>query len=154
MDWWQSAQDTLKAILVAICLGLLVLVLTACAAKPNKPPPGIAIWTVGHYPAGNGVWKRGPWVEDGISYSNSMAPTMMPGDPLAVDFSFPYTLLQEGDIIVFYHGEDEPAAVHRLIHQVGQEWQTKGDNNTYPDSKLINADDYIGKVVAYGRILK
>ncbi|MEO0797248.1 MAG: signal peptidase I [Verrucomicrobiota bacterium] len=143
-DWCSSAVDILIGIAAALVVAFLVLMLTGCSSQPIKQrsstPP---------------VKQEGIAFNSVISnehYGNSMLPTLKPGDPIAIDRYYPFSDLQEGDIVVYQHGG--MPTVHRLVQRLGSHWMTQGDNNTLPDSLVLTETQYIGKVVAYGRVLK
>lgn len=51
-----------------------------------------------------------------------------------------------GDVIVFQSPETDFKVVHRVVSVNRDEIRTKGDNNSHPDSWVVNQQDIIGRV--------
>src|SRR5512143_1975364 len=79
--------------------------------------------------------------------SNSMLPTLRPGDEVIVQ---PASLgsLQRGDLVVVQH--ETELITHRLIEVSAQGWRTKGDHCTAADP-VWPAAMILGRVVAIQR---
>lgn len=152
MKWLDAVIDFLIYLVVAFGLAALILLGSGCA----HAPPGIKYNHVGFYPVPEETpSKLGNYVLGGKHYSNSMAPTIMPGEPVAYDEEYPYAFIQAGDIVVFNRESGDPPVIHRTLRQTEQgEWITKGDNNRQPDLFTMNRTNYVGKVVAYGKVIE
>lgn len=74
----------------------------------------------------------------------SMKPTLQPKDIVLIGKCQNF---KEGDIIVFHRPVTGELIVHRIIEIENGLIRTKGDNNPFPDSYLIEPSAVIGKVI-------
>lgn len=82
----------------------------------------------------------------------SMKPKLREGDLVVIRGVRDVSSIEVGDIILFYSPVNpEMYVIHRVINKVNiyGEWyfQTKGDNNPFPDRHLVSSDNVIGRVI-------
>lgn len=88
--------------------------------------------------------------------SGSMEPVLSRGDMILVEKMTDYQNIDEGEVLVFQHGEK--IVVHRVMRTTiaGEKYafETKGDANSEADSWIIAQEDVIGiakgKITAFG----
>lgn len=88
--------------------------------------------------------------------SGSMEPTLYRGDMILIEKTGDYDKIQEGEVLVYQHGE--VIVVHRIqekrAHGDEHVFITKGDANAEADSWIISQKDIIGivrgKITAFG----
>jgi len=80
----------------------------------------------------------------------SMNPTLREGDLMEV---LPYggRRPQVGDVIVFLPPTGGPSVVHRAVRATAEGVRTRGDNNAFEDTYLLQPADIQGQVVAAWR---
>ncbi|WP_100371629.1 signal peptidase I [Bacillus sp. FJAT-45037] len=74
-----------------------------------------------------------------IILSNSMMPEFKASDMIIIRES---ETIKEGDIITFR--ADQNLVTHRVIDLEGEYFETKGDNNAYPDGELVHMSSVLG----------
>ena len=93
-----------------------------------------------------------------VAMSGSMEPTFFMGDVIKIDtqitaeqiIAAPKDANLPGDIIVFYRYSDK--IIHRAIEKIRNSdgslsFKTWGDNNGWPDGRLVQENDIIGRLV-------
>jgi signal peptidase I len=75
----------------------------------------------------------------------SMYPTISPFD---IIYYLPYDngKYDCGDVVIFYDRDTERKIAHRIISIGPEGIRTCGDNNLYPDGKLLKVNEVLGKV--------
>ena len=82
--------------------------------------------------------------------SGSMKPELAIGDIIIIKEFDEYN---KNDIITF-NVNDEYLVTHRIIEKQGNNFVTKGDNNTSRDEELAQKENIVGKVIYNSKILK
>lgn len=85
-----------------------------------------------------------------VIVTGSMEPMIKPGDIVLVQ-KMPGAEMQIGDVIQFFHLEEEIYITHRVIainEDKKKMLQTKGDNNPSADSDLVLLEQVKGRVIA------
>lgn len=82
--------------------------------------------------------------------SGSMKPELAIGDIIIIKEFNEYN---QNDIITF-NVNDEYLVTHRIIEKQGNNFVTKGDNNTSRDEELVKKENIVGKVIYNSKILK
>jgi signal peptidase len=82
-----------------------------------------------------------------VILTGSMKPFLNPGD-LAIMQKTRGDNMEIGDVIQYWTGEY--FVIHRIVNIDNNErkYQTKGDNNSVPDSKLVGTEQIRGKLIA------
>jgi signal peptidase len=82
----------------------------------------------------------------------SMTPAVPEGAAALVEPLDEATALEPGQVILFPHPDAERLVMHRIVDVVRQDggvfYQTRGDANDAPDSRLVPADDVESRVRA------
>jgi signal peptidase len=73
-----------------------------------------------------------------------MEPTMSGGDIILYT---DHTEISEGDVIVFENDKQDVMVGHRVIEIKGEEYITKGDNNSRPDPVVVTDENVEGKII-------
>ena len=78
--------------------------------------------------------------------SHSMEPQFSKGDVIFTK-KVPFEKLKIGDVITFYHGDDQEYTTHRIIEIDSNEKNvlTKGDKNNSVDPARVEASHIVGK---------
>lgn len=79
-----------------------------------------------------------------------MKPELAIGDIIIIKECDEYN---KNDIITF-NVNDEYLVTHRIIEKRGDNFVTKGDNNTSKDEELVQKENIVGKVIYNSKILK
>lgn len=79
-----------------------------------------------------------------------MKPELAIGDIIIIKEFDEYN---KNDIITF-NVNDEYLVTHRIIEKQGNNFVTKGDNNTSRDEELAQKENIVGKVIYNSKILK
>lgn len=74
-----------------------------------------------------------------IVLSNSMMPEFKASDMIIIREK---EIIEVGDVITFL--ADQNLVTHRVIDVQGDYFETKGDNNAYPDGELVHRSSIIG----------
>ena len=75
----------------------------------------------------------------------SMTPTILPGEYVRCE-SF-NTSLREGDIIAYNEQSINYTVIHRISKVIEPgKFRTKGDNNKFPDSYIVDKEEIICKI--------
>jgi len=82
--------------------------------------------------------------------SSSMSPTLIPGDALHI-IHYGKKSPGPGDVIVFHSENRDCLIVHRIHRKKSNGIKTRGDNNTLPDSWVVNPNEIIGYVASITR---
>jgi len=85
-----------------------------------------------------------------VSDTGSMKPLIHGGDYIAVDFSYPYSSLRAGQVVL-YRANWRPVGSlpvsHRTAQKDGLGWIMSGDNNRYYENRWrMTEDNYLGLV--------